>query len=527
MKKIEIKVEKGMPGKPFPHMWSTCVGAGRAKEGLMAEWQKQLGECVRTCGFRYIRFHGLLCDDMAVYKVVDGEEVYNWQYVDLLFDRLLEIGIRPFVEFGFMPQALASGTETIFWWKGNSTPPLDYDAWARLIKSAVKHWIERYGAEEVRRWYFEIWNEPDLLGFWHGTKSQYFMLYEVSVKAIKEIDGLLKVGGPATSNYVPDGRFDGETEDKSKQLTHLVDDLNELEWKGVWIEDFLKFAAERGLPVDFVSTHPYPTDFALDGHDNRVKGRSRKKDSLKEDIMWLRNVIAHSAYPDAEIHPTEWSSSPSSRDCSHDYLPAADYIVKSNLDCTGLADSLSYWVFTDIFEEAGPGPEPFHGGFGLMNIRGIKKPAWHAYRFLNQLGNTELGRGEEYIVTADEEGKLTALVYNYADACKDAIPMSIYPDRSVAEGIVEMGEEKDVHFMLTGLHPGSRFLLEVLDETHGNAMGAWGRMGYPTNLEILQEQELKYAGDSTSKIQLTANDAGILCGNMVIGKWALMMIKEL
>lgn len=138
---------------------------------------------------------------------------------------------------------------------------------------------ERYGAEEVHQWFFEVWNEPNLDAFWSGTRSQYFELYRVTSLRIKAIDPALKVGGPATSNYVPDGRFDGETEDVSSQMTFKVEDLDSLQWHGVWIEAFLQYCAEHKLPVDFVSCHPYPTDFALDGH-GESSGRTRNRDSL-------------------------------------------------------------------------------------------------------------------------------------------------------------------------------------------------------------------------------------------------------
>lgn len=221
------------PTTTLKHIWSECVGAGRANEGLRADWQQHLKMSINQGGFRYLRFHGLLHDDMHVYKIVDGQEVFNFQYIDKLFDVMLETGIRPFVEFGFMPQDLASTGRTQFWWQGNIAPPKSFEKWANLVAQCVNHWIERYGLEEVRRWYFEIWNEPNLSAFWDGTKLEYFRLYQVSVQAIKAIDSNLRVGGPATSNFVPDSRFDGEVEDISSHLTLITDDLDALLWKGV------------------------------------------------------------------------------------------------------------------------------------------------------------------------------------------------------------------------------------------------------------------------------------------------------
>lgn len=521
MATININADLNLKGEKLPHMWSKCVGAGRACEGLRAEWQRQLKIAARECGFEYIRFHGLLAEDMFVCEERDGEILYNWQYIDALYDYLVEIGVKPFVEFGFMPPALASGANTQFWWKGNITPPKDYKKWGDLIKALVTHWADRYGMEVILTWYYEIWNEADLKGFWHGTKSEYFELYRVSVLAIKEVNVNLRVGGPATSNFVPDGRFDTEIEDITKHITHTVEDLNSLEWRGVWIEDFLKYCEKYKLPVDFVSTHPYPTDFALDGQQN-MKGRSRCVDSLKDDMQWLQKIVRTSAYPNAEIHLTEWSSSPTSRDYSHDYLPAANYIVKCNLDCAGMSNSLSYWVFTDIFEEAGGGPESFHGGFGLINMQGIKKPTYHAYRLLHQLGTDIIQQGENYIITKTAEGKLRALFYNYAKELKESVPISSYPDYKTAEQIQEMGNAEEIHLVVEGIADNCEIKMEYLNIS--NAVSTkWAQMGYPRNLTKQQEKELK----KTLPLKQDVSHAnGTLDIRFLLDKWCLVLLYQ-
>lgn len=506
----------------LPHMWSKCIGAGRACEGLRAHWQEQLRIAKNECGFEYIRFHGLLAEDMFVCRMAGDQIRYNWYYIDALYDFLLEIGVRPIVEFGFMPPALASGTQTQFWWKGNVTPPKDFTQWGDLIYALVLHWKERYGLEEIRRWYYEVWNEPNLHAFWSGTKSEYFELYRHTVLAVKQVDSQLRVGGPATSNFVPDDRFDGEKEDKTKHLTHMVEDLDSLEWRAVWMKDFLRFCEREGLPVDFVSCHPYPTDWALDGH-GRSRGLSRSKDSLHTDITWLRNVVTNSPWPDAEIHLTEWSSSPSPRDCAHDWLPAADYVVKCNIDCAGMADSLSYWVFTDIFEESGGGPEAFHGGFGLMNEHGVKKPTFHAYRFLHQLGDEVVERLEEGIVTRKADGTVQALVYNYAKGLKEAVPLAGYPGHDAAKRVQQMGESRQEQLALTGLEPGAAFVLErmALEDT---AIHAWEQMGRPANLTRAQEAALKAC--APRKEHLQADAQGCLTLSLTLAPWEIACLYQ-
>lgn len=513
---MEIQFQK--KGNRLQHTWSNCVGAGRANEGLRADWQRQLETVARECGFRYLRFHGLLHDDMHVYTEDNGESHYNFQYVDKLFDYMLSCRIRPFVEFGFMPKAMASNGSTQFWWKGNVAPPKSYAKWGELIDRIVRHWIGRYGIDEVKNWYFEIWNEPNLKPFWDGTKSQYFELYKISARVIKEISTELRVGGPATSNFVPDERFDGEVENTSLQETFRTQDINTLSWRGVWIVDFLKYCEKEGLPVDFVSTHPYPTDFALDGH-GECSGRTRHRDSLKDDILWLKKAVAESAYPNAELHLTEWSSSPTSRDYSHDYLPAAAYVVRSNLECAGMVDSLSYWVFTDVFEEIGAGPKAFHGGFGLLNLQGIEKPTFHAYRMLNGLGDEELDRGDGWIFTR-KNGKLAAVFYHYPDVYPDTVPMSFYPDQSAAQECQDLDCTKELEFEITGLMPGDAYCLHVLCKEN-IAVVLWNEMGAPTELSFEQEKLLKERGELLSSEEFYVDEKGTLRLGLALGAWSI------
>jgi xylan 1,4-beta-xylosidase len=224
---------KEAPGKPLAHTWNRCVGAGRANEGLRADWQAQFQDVVKHLGFSQVRFHGLFHDDMFVYRTTNGggfgpdsaldHPLITFAYVDKLFDAIVDLGVKPFVELGFMPRALATQTETLFWWKAHCSPPTDIAAWAALVGQTVQHWVERYGLDQVRTWRFEIWNEPNLVPhFWTGTKSQYFELYAATALAVKQVDAELRVGGPATSVFVPDARYAGETEDLAAQAATAV-----------------------------------------------------------------------------------------------------------------------------------------------------------------------------------------------------------------------------------------------------------------------------------------------------------------
>ena len=177
------------------------IGAGRANEGLRADWQQQLATVQREIGFQYIRMHGVLNDDMGVYSEdSQGNPQYNFQYVDTLYDALLKLHIRPFVELTFMPSKLASGPQTIFWWKGNITPPKDPAKWSALIRAFTAHMKARYGKDEISHWYFEVWNEPDLQNlFFTGTLDDYLSMYKSTAEAIKTECPACRLGGPASA----------------------------------------------------------------------------------------------------------------------------------------------------------------------------------------------------------------------------------------------------------------------------------------------------------------------------------------
>ncbi|MFE9252437.1 beta-xylosidase [Streptomyces sp. NPDC007088] len=524
---LSVRARADGPASPLTHFWSRVVGAGRANEGLRADWQRQLTEAHAACGFEYVRFHGLFHDDMFVYtEREDGSPVHNFQYVDALFDFLIGLGVRPFVEFGFSPRALARETETVFWWGAHGAPPTDLGKWSALIESITRHWIGRYGLEEVRSWYFEVWNEANLWGFFHGTRSEYFALYEATARAVKGVDPHLRVGGPATSNFVPDERFGGEGEDVDARIVAGREDIDELDWRPVWMDAFLAFCAERGLPVDFVSTHPYPTDWALDEHGQGEK-LTRGKDATPTDLALLRELIAKSPYPRAEIHLTEWSSSSSPRDHTHDTLPAATYVARSVLHSLGTVDSLAYWTFTDVFEEGGAGEELFHGGFGMITLPGIPKPTFHAYRMLHALGDELLGRGEDHVVSRHSaNGRVTALVHHYPAEETKSVPAS-FDGRETAEATQGKGHPRPLRLRLEALAPGAPFRVEVLDSGHGDVLAAWRALGSPAAPTREQLAHLDRLARATEVSTVRADADGVLRLDRVLSPWSLVLIEQL
>jgi xylan 1,4-beta-xylosidase len=292
---VDFNGEKG----PLNTMFKECVGAGRANEGLRADWQQQLAYVKKECDFKFIRMHGLLTDDMAVYtEDKEGKPVYNYMYIDALFDFLHSIGIKPFVELGFMPSALASGNKTIFWWRGNVTPPKDYEKWEALVKNLVQHFTERYGEEEVKTWYFEVWNEPNLDGFWAGTQDEYFKLYKHAARAIKSVNQSYRVGGPGTAG-------------------------------AAWESEMIDFCVRNNVPIDFVSTHAYGVKQGfLDEFGNSGTVLDKNPMSVSGDVLQSRKEISVSARPNLELHYTEWSASYTPADPIHDSYHEASYVLQ-------------------------------------------------------------------------------------------------------------------------------------------------------------------------------------------------------
>ena len=340
---------------------------------------------------------------------------------------------------------------------------------------------------------------------------------------MKSVDERLKVGGPSTSNYIADKRYEGEIYDKKKSVFYSDDQINKQEWKSPWMEEFLVFCAKENLPLDFVTTHPYPTDYALDPETGRGRDASRYVYSTYDDINWLRSVLAKSKYPKAEIHLTEWSTSPNSRDAMHDHLPAAAYIMKVNLDCIGLANSLSYWTFTDIFEEKGGGETIFHGGFGMINFQGIVKPSFHAYRMLNQLGDEKLYYTDPLFVSrSSKTGKVIAVAFNYPKEFEQRVPGG--RDCST---FMENVSSKIVDLKLINLKPGTAFEIETLDKDHGNVIDKYRLMGSPHSPNRAETAVLKQEGWNTAKEIVKVGTNGILEWKRELVPWSCVLIREL
>ncbi|MBN1583942.1 MAG: beta-xylosidase [Anaerolineae bacterium] len=432
---------------PFPHYWERCVGSGHAALALREDWRRHLKRCVGELGFEYVRFHGLLNDDMSVYATsfLSGPR-YSFFNVNSILDSLRDIGVKPFIELSFMPTALASGDRTVFHYKGNITPPQDYELWGELIRRLIAHLLDRYGLDEVRSWFFEVWNEPNLPFFWSGTQDEYLELYRYAALAIKSVDAGIPVGGPSTA-------------------------------RNEWIPELKAYCRQNGVPLDFVSTHHYPTDAAL-GH-----GRDMEKMMADVPRGVLREMTAKAKEQagDLPLYYTEWNNSPSCLDPYHDDPYAAAFVVKTIVDNQGLVDAYSYWTFSDIFEEAPFPSAPYHGGFGLLNLYGIPKPTFRAFELLHRLGDERIPL----------EGSAHPTVEAVAIKQDDLIDVLIY-NHNVPLALIE---EETVQVVIKGIAGSVEATIERIDADHANPKRRWQELGSPEYPERQVLVELENAAE--------------------------------
>ncbi len=472
---------------PFPHYWETCVGSCHGYTALRADYQRQLKKVHEELGMKYVRFHGLLDDDMCVcmrkqdFQGHDLGLVYNFINIDRIFDFLLGIGMKPFIELGFMPSALASGSETFGWYKGNITPPADYQAWGELISRLARHLLERYGEREVSQWFFEVWNEPNLRSFFTGTQSDYFHLYEVTARALKAVNRDIRVGGPATSC-------------------------------NSWIPEFIRFCEEGNVPLDFITTHHYPTDDPLwkSGMDiedffKDLAANGEMGAAFRYERGILRKMAAKTRenagkYP---LYYTEWNTSAMTGDRFHDECFGAAMVAKVLTDNAGLVDGYSYWTFTDIFEENSQIPGVFHGGFGMQTCDGIPKPVYRTFELFHGMGDERVE-----VKTTDPQGYVEAL----ATATDYGYRIILHNHNIPNEEMFPVEVEVD----LSGLDVQDTALIRRIDENHANPKAVWQALGSPEYCTPAQAEFLQKASEvpvevvkAENTLKLTVPEYGV------------------
>jgi len=291
------------------------------------------------------------------------------------------------------------------------------------------------------------------------ARAEYYKLYATTARAVKSVDATYRVGGPATAG-------------------------------SGWIEETLAYCAAEKLPLDFISTHEYATMSGyLDENGSAGTVLSPERDAITRSVRATREKMARSPFARAELHYTEWSASYTPFDPIHDSYHSPAFILDKIRHTGGAADSLSYWTFTDIFEEAGPRLTPLHGGFGLLNYQDLPKPSYFAYSFLHRLGATELKNSDaDSFVCRDDKGGVQALVWDFTIT---------HPGPSVInqEYYAKDQPTKDkgsVELKLSGLKRGTYMLSATKVGYRANDLqSAWRDLGSPAQLTRAQVATLR------------------------------------
>ena len=304
----------------------------------------------------------------------------------------------------------------------------------------AQHLVARYGIDEVAQWYFEMWNEPNI-DFWNGIPRQesYFELYAHTARALKAVNPRLRIGGPATA-------------------------------AAQWVPEFLAYAAKEHVPVDFVSTHAYA--------DDTVQNLFHTGEQIPYDdrvcraIEHVRAQIDQSPLPHTPLFWTEWNVQGEHQSRDTPFVgPAVANTIRA---CDGEVDMLSFWTFSDVFEEGGPIAHPFEGDFGLRAEGGINKPSFYDFALLHQLGTTRLANpSDNTIVTRRPDGSLVVAVWNIVDP---DVPAGD-PRRST----------RTVTLDFRNIDENANVTVSQVDDTNGNPLPLYRSMGspqYPTPQQV-------------------------------------------
>jgi xylan 1,4-beta-xylosidase len=436
-----VNIDASASTTPFPHFWEQIFGSGHAILSLREPWRNDLRAVKKVADFQWVRFHGILDDDVGVYsRTRQGKTVYNFSYVDEIYDGLLKNGVRPLVEISFMPKQLAANPYDlhIFWYHPNVSPPWSWDEWDDLMTKFAQHLVDRYGIDEVSQWYFEVWNEPNI-DFWGGVPRQqsYFTLYDHTARDLKAVSPRLRVGGPATA-------------------------------AASWIPEFLKYVVKNHVPIDFVSTHGYADDTVehLFGNDTPVP----MDDRVCKAVAKVRRQIDASALPKLPLFWTEWNVQ--GMDQSRDTIFVGPAVANTIRECDGKVNEMSFWTFSDVFQEGGPIAKPFEGHFGLRAKGGINKPSYYGFALLHQLGDERIAAASKNVIaTQTANGTLVIAAWNLVD-----------PGQS--------GTTKTMELVFHSVPPNAKVTIQTVDQDHGNVLPKYKAMGSPVDPTPAQVQTL-------------------------------------
>jgi xylan 1,4-beta-xylosidase len=465
-RRVHLRPEWDGARSPFRHTWEGVVNADQFRWLVRRDMQEHVALAHAELNAKHVRAVGMFDDEMRVFcpgpasfmGYEPKEPRTNWQNVDYVIDSLLDRGVFPMFTTCFVPGAMASGPDTVFTTKASTSLPKDWRQWDALVREAVQHAVDRYSLAIVREWHFEVWNEPNLHGwFWAGTQADYFELWRTTFHAIKSVDSSLRVGGPSTA-------------------------------RAQWLDDLLAFGAKHDCTPDYLITHIYNNDSTDDNPLAPFAGPQEDKTSKSPNsafgfIRGVRSLTERLGFK-GQIHWNEWGRSFHAVAAQREQPSEAAFVARFLAEVSQEADAFAYWCLSDIYDQVGFGREAFFGGYGLLSLQGLRKPAYHAFQLLSQLGHervtTHAQGGDSFlnaIVTTGRSGRAHALVYAYDHADE--------PTRQSIEVALE-------------LPPAARAgALYRIDANENNVLARWHELGAPAYLSREQTREL--AADNALK----------------------------
>lgn len=483
MKTYRFDIKDSTVRKENRKAWQYCVGSGQAKLALRSDYARQLRFVHDELGIQRVRFHGIFDDSMQTvmslsdFMPLPGSKNfwnYNFHNIAVAYDNVLAAGMKPWVELSFMPSRLAERQKKVTVnAEGRSTLPKNDSEWQDLIRAFLRFLIKRYGKEEVESWNFEVWNEPNMSTFFSGTQQDYFHLYEITAKAVKEVDEKLQVGGPASAT-------------------------------GAWIENFIRFVKEKNLPCDFISTHNYPGDGigevflgkimfnaivggtkrlaakksgrTLDGCQTVMEDKSEQSEMPKGQMRQMGQMLHNQICGRYPLYMTEWNCNAILMSPSNDDKKVACFQVKTIDEMDEFTTGSSIWCFSDIFDEFLMIPDEFSGGFGLLTINGIPKPQFHALKLMAGTGERkyDLPYTNDEVEAAVYESDTEKRVFVYRQRMKNV------DDPAVSYELkLELPEGAE------------SVTLYRIDKDHCNPKRVWEEMGSPKEMSPAEIEEIK------------------------------------
>jgi len=430
-----------------------------------ADMLEQLEMAKADLGFEHVRACGMLDDKMkawtldpADFRIPEKERPrhLNFQMIDMVIDRLADMGIKPLYTTTFTPSAMASGSLEI-WQHSNTTLPKDLKEWSRFVQAGIEHEIAHRGLEEVSSWYFECWNEANLKGcFFGGTQAEWFDLWAATYEGVKAACPDLRIGGPSTA-------------------------------RGEWIEEFLDWTKERGCEPDYLISHFYNNDSdsaPISPFDGPASFKVKDSPHFGSGVVrGTRKYLDQIGFK-GEIHWNEWGRSWFPQDDLKETALEAAYIVKTMAEVFDQAEMFAFWCISDIYDQAGYGRKAFQGNYGMLNMHGLRKPAYFAHMLLN----AAVGQRVE-VPVVDGDDLLQGAVATKTAQGYNAL-VYLYP------GTVEQPTlEEPVEVMLPA--DATNIRLYRIDRVNHNIVSNWMAMGAPDYLTKGMQQELKAANDLT------------------------------